>query len=711
MWNANHWQQWNFQPNWANPLVAHGQPPPPPPPVNAPLPPPHQAPPPPPPEDVPFQGTSMTDAEKNFDQEFIEWEKKFLKWKEENKNHPDKKALAEYEAQWQGWRQHLLQDREHFRKQQEDSINQFHIPNLFATNSAGHSVTSHLSQFSQVPDKFQLKNAGFQQPQKDSSQIPSLHYSKPVHNEQLAGLQDHPSHSVAVAKQRMDNIPQNLRNESHTDAVQSGANLFRSRANRGHSHDSGVSISNRYAPYNVPPRRDPEEIRPEPDSFNIAKEDLMESNRATVMDPIIYEYHHQPSQYGQYSAFENQLKCFDYSHGSRNQTKERRPDNKEVMLTSEQPQSAAKPLVEKPKECQPAKPTQLFPSAASIELNSTSALKPCFPISTNENLEVATAAQSNAPIEPVKVATPIDTVMVEDLLLPPGRYGRPSNIVVIIRGLPGSGKSHLARLIKEKEVLQGGSAPRILSIDDYYLTEDTVPVWNEEQESQYKLNLLKSLKRNLEDGHFSFIIVDTLNLKASDVMDLAEPARFRGFAVFLVDLPDKAATGTTRNCTIADIEKMKSEWEEAPAILPRLNIRWLLQETNHGGERSSTPEDAVTSTTALLDEDSQESSSATPAVSKWELMEQTGEKLDRLDGIVKRKLEKPASLEDWLQLPDDYDQREFTDGKKRVRWADVEEKIQQRKMRDVGFVVGHTDWSRMTDPTFGESALTKTKYI
>ena len=41
-----------------------------------------------------------------------------------------------------------------------------------------------------------------------------------------------------------------------------------------------------------------------------------------------------------------------------------------------------------------------------------------------------------------------DTVLVEDILLPPGRYGRPSKIVVIIRGLPGSGKSHLARLMK-----------------------------------------------------------------------------------------------------------------------------------------------------------------------------------------------------------------------------------------------------------------------
>ena len=46
-----------------------------------------------------------------------------------------------------------------------------------------------------------------------------------------------------------------------------------------------------------------------------------------------------------------------------------------------------------------------------------------------------------------------------------------------------------------------------------------------------------------------------------------------------------------------------------------------------------------------------------------------------------------------------------------VRWADVEEKNQQRKMRDMGFVVGQTDWNRMTDPTFGESALTRTKYI
>ena len=46
---------------------------------------------------------------------------------------------------------------------------------------------------------------------------------------------------------------------------------------------------------------------------------------------------------------------------------------------------------------------------------------------------------------------------------------------------------------------------------------------------------------------------------------------------------------------------MKSEWEEAPnADLPRLDIRWLLQEVVE--ERISTPDDVVTSTTVLIDD-------------------------------------------------------------------------------------------------------------
>lgn len=48
-----------------------------------------------------------------------------------------------------------------------------------------------------------------------------------------------------------------------------------------------------------------------------------------------------------------------------------------------------------------------------------------------------------------------------------------------------------------------------------------------------------------------------------------------------------------------------------------------------------------------------------------------------------------------------------------VRWADLEEKKEQNRRRELGFVVGQTqqDWDRITDDNLAEKALNKTKYI
>ena len=160
---------------------------------------------------------------------------------------------------------------------------------------------------------------------------------------------------------------------------------------------------------------------------------------------------------------------------------------------------------------------------------------------------------------------------------------------------------------QEKEVALGGSAPRILSIDDYFLMDDGVPpVWTSELEEQYRQNLIKSFKRNLDDGHFAFIIVDSLNLKESDVLDLAVPARMRGFAVYLVDLPlDNDRPGETRKCNDQDLQTMKDQWEKAPASVTQLDIEWLLnpqKDEPKDPEEVSTPENIVTSTTAPIDD-------------------------------------------------------------------------------------------------------------
>lgn len=77
--------------SWVQAPLPQSQPRPPPPPVNTPLPP--RAPPPPPPpkeETLQLQAPEISAEEKQFDIQFIEWEKKFAFWREENKEHPDK---------------------------------------------------------------------------------------------------------------------------------------------------------------------------------------------------------------------------------------------------------------------------------------------------------------------------------------------------------------------------------------------------------------------------------------------------------------------------------------------------------------------------------------------------------------------------------------------------------------------------------------------
>jgi len=47
---------------------------------------------------------------------------------------------------------------------------------------------------------------------------------------------------------------------------------------------------------------------------------------------------------------------------------------------------------------------------------------------------------------------------------------------------------------------------------------------------------------------------------------------------------------------------------------------------------------------------------------------------------------------------------------RQVRWADIEERKTQERMRNLGFVVGQ-DWNRMMDPNNPEKALIRTKYF
>jgi len=71
-------------------------------------------------------------------------------------------------------------------------------------------------------------------------------------------------------------------------------------------------------------------------------------------------------------------------------------------------------------------------------------------------------------------------------------------------------------------------------------------------------------------------------------------------------------------------------------------------------------------------------------------------KLDGTTEKVKSRLAQHTSIEDWLELGDDYNKPSET-GKKRVRWADLEEKKSQARREKMGFVVGGKNWASQSD--------------
>lgn len=86
----------------------------------------------------------------------------------------------------------------------------------------------------------------------------------------------------------------------------------------------------------------------------------------------------------------------------------------------------------------------------------------------------------------------------------------------------------------------------------------------------------------------------------------------------------------------------------------------------------------------------------------------------RLDGTgerVKERMSQHASIEDWLELGEDA--RPARKGEKRVRWADIEERKQQARVAEFGFVVGRRDnWASAGErDSAAAGALARTKII
>jgi len=209
--------------------------------------------------------------------------------------------------------------------------------------------------------------------------------------------------------------------------------------------------------------------------------------------------------------------------------------------------------------------------------------------------------------------SPAQKVDAKQLFLPPGRKHRKEPLVIVLRGLPGSGKSHIAKLIQSVEKEHSNSTPRILCFDDYFLVEQetfeidpesgrkkkTVKMkWSYDPESEeaymksYMRNFIKTLDKKLH----KMVIVDSLNLRMEDVNNFFMESIQRNWHVFVAECVEDLNVCVKRNVhdwKESQLHAMKRNWEPTPNHIPQLDFESFLKWVSEGRPKAQPVGSAV----------------------------------------------------------------------------------------------------------------------
>jgi YLP motif-containing protein 1 len=150
--------------------------------------------------------------------------------------------------------------------------------------------------------------------------------------------------------------------------------------------------------------------------------------------------------------------------------------------------------------------------------------------------------------------------------------------------------------LREAEVEHGCAAPRILSLDDYFMIETESWVTDElsgrkvkrikmewayepAMEATYMASYFKAFKKTVERGVHDFVILDNVNNQVKDFAPFYSHAKQAGFEVYLIHMQATLKVCSDRNVhnwKVTELERMASEWEDTPIDMKLLDVDSLL---------------------------------------------------------------------------------------------------------------------------------------
>lgn len=102
-----------------------------------------------------------------------------------------------------------------------------------------------------------------------------------------------------------------------------------------------------------------------------------------------------------------------------------------------------------------------------------------------------------------------------------------------------------------------------------------------ELEESYRTSLIKSFKKQIDDGYFSFIMVDCINHLTKHYEEMWSYAKQRGFEVYIAELEVDINQAVTRNVHAwkeEALRKLSKQWEPTPEHYNKLDLRGFLQD-------------------------------------------------------------------------------------------------------------------------------------